>query len=75
MAADTLVPSVTRSSAAMVSTLQEKQVLGFNVEDFQQPAPSWCLEMIDNVNTFICLLHYYCKQFSMGRDKSALHYI
>ena len=43
MAADALAPYVTRTSATMVLTLQDKMgVLVFCEEGFQLPAPSHC---------------------------------
>ena len=41
---------VARSSAAMVLTMQDKQVLVFHKEEFQQPAPSRCWNIVENAN-------------------------
>ena len=52
MAADALDPCVTRSSAAMILNMPDKQVCG---ERCQLPLWSRCWEMIKNANVFLCI--------------------
>ena len=52
MTADDLAPYVTRPSAAMVLTLQDKRVHLFHEERFPLQAPSYYSEMIENPNVF-----------------------
>ena len=52
MAADDLAPCVARSSAAMVLTKQDKQVLIYHKDTFQLPVPSQWWEIIENANVF-----------------------
>ena len=47
MTADSLAPCVTRPSAAMVLSVQDKCVLVFHEEGFQIHATSHCREMIE----------------------------
>ena len=56
MASDAMAPNITRSSAIMKLTMQDKQVLVFHEGGFQLGMPSWCSEMIENINTFLCFL-------------------
>ena len=56
MAADALAPCVTRTSTAMVLNMQYKQILVFNEEGFQQPAPSQCWKIIENANIFLTFI-------------------
>ena len=53
MAADALAPYVARTSAAMILTLQNRQVLVLFEEGFQLPPSHQCGKMTQNVN--ICL--------------------
>ena len=50
-AADALAPCVTKSSATMVLTMQDIQVLAIHEKRFQQPAWTWSWEMIQNIET------------------------
>ena len=52
-----------RPLAAMVLTLQDKWGLIFHKEIFQLPVPTWCWEMIGNVNTFSC--YYNVVQYNV----------
>ena len=52
MGADALAPCIVKSTAAMVLTMQDKQILVFNVGVFPAPVPS---EMIENPNTGLIL--------------------
>ena len=53
--ADVLAPLVTRSSAAMVLTIQDKQILVLHVEGFQITTPFQFWEMMVNTNI---IYHY-----------------
>ena len=50
---DALAPCITRSSAAVVLTAQDKQVLVFLGGGFQWPGSSWCWEMVENANMIL----------------------
>ena len=57
IADDALASGVTRSSAAMISTMYpDKQVLVFYEQRYWLPAPCQCWIMIRNVNIFSCIL-------------------
>ena len=51
MAANALAPCFTRSSTAMLLSMQNKCVLIFHRERFQLPVLYWCQEMIGNPDT------------------------
>ena len=53
IAADPLAHCVTKPSAAMLFTVMGKQILIFHQEGFQVPAPSQCLELIENANVIL----------------------
>ena len=53
---DVLVPCISSSSAAMLLTMEDEQVLIFYKEGFQPTAPSQCWEMVQNANIFLCFL-------------------
>ena len=53
MAADALAPFITRSSAIIILTMQDKWVLVFHEEEFQVHLPSECWEIIKNANIFL----------------------
>ena len=55
-ATDALAPRVVRSSATMVLTTQDKQVIAFNEEGFLWPVPSQCQKMTENTNRILCFL-------------------
>ena len=52
MAADVLAPDVAKASAAMLLTLQDKEVLVIHKERFQLSSSSQIWEMIDNTNIY-----------------------
>ena len=56
---EALYSSDTRSSVTMVKSMQEKWVLVFQKEEFQLPASSKFLEMIENENTFYVSLNTF----------------
>ena len=56
IAADVLVPSVTRSSVDMVLPILYEWVLIFHEKGFQLAAPFQCREMIKNAKIFIHFL-------------------
>ena len=53
MATGALAPYVTRTSAAMALTSQNKSVLVFYEEGLQLHARCHCLEIIENVNLIL----------------------
>ena len=64
MAADALAPSLARSSAAIVLTMQDGRVLVFHEEGFQLPVASQCWEMMENVDVF----SYFLKWILPNKD-------
>ena len=62
MTADALAPRVARASAAMVLTMEDKQILVFHEEGFQLPVPSpFCekLEIFSKINSASKLFSIY----------------
>ena len=53
LASNALDPCVAKSSATMLLTMQDKQVVVFHKEGFQLHATSQCLEMMRNANIFL----------------------
>ena len=56
MAANALAPYVARTSAAMILTMQNRQVLVLFEEGFQLPLLYQCGDMTQNVDMCLCSL-------------------
>ena len=81
MVGNALAPCITRPSAAMILTVQNKHVFVIHEERFQLHAPSYCWKIIENGNTFLCFLKMnsanlgvklsqyqgYCRHYSVRR--------
>ena len=52
MTADALSPRIARASAAMVLSMEDKQILVFHEKWFQLPVPSPFCEKLENANIF-----------------------
>ena len=70
MATSALASHIASPSAAMKLTNEDKQVLIFDMEGFQLPAPSPCWEMIVNASAFFIIaeinLHFKGSQIQSG---------